>query len=125
LESPFAIDGVILYRATAEDQTVHRRTGIVDRIAGRSVRGSLADDRWRIVRGNWFVLLSQVGAVHAFGAAGASFFGLVYDAAASYMAAFVAFVLALGFSAIMSVAVRPPQKIQPSKLGGRKQPGSC
>lgn len=72
------------------------------------------------------VLLSQVSAVHAFGATGASFFGFVYDAAgSSYLAAFVVFVLALGFSAIMSVAVRPPQKIQPSKLSGRKQPGSC
>jgi len=33
---------VILYRPTAEDQTVYRRTGIVDRIAGRSLRGSLS-----------------------------------------------------------------------------------
>jgi hypothetical protein len=116
---------VILYRATAEDQTVYRRTGIVDRIAGRSLRESLADDRWRIVRGNWFCFAVPGGRVHAFGATGASFFGFVYDAAGSYLASFVVFVLALGFSAIMSVAVRPPQKIQPSKLSGRKQPGSC
>ena len=53
---------------------------------------------------------------YAFGAAGAPFFGFVHDATGSYLASFVAFVLALGFSAMLSVAVRPPQKIQLSGL---------
>jgi hypothetical protein len=94
--------------------------------------GSLVDrygDPWRMTSGASsagisFVLLSQVGAF-MLSAPQAPHFSASYDAAGSYMAAFVAFVLALGFAAIMSVAVRPPQKIQPSKLSGRKQPGSC
>jgi cyanate permease len=50
---------------------------------------------------------------YAFGAAGAPFFGFVHDATGSYLASFIAFVLALGLSAILSIAVRPPQKIEP------------
>jgi MFS family permease len=53
---------------------------------------------------------------YAFGAAGAPFFGFVHDATGSYLASFVAFVLALGFSAMLSVTVRPPKKIQLSEI---------
>ena len=49
---------------------------------------------------------------YAFGAAGAPFFGFVHDATGSYRASFIAFVLALALSALLSIAVRPPEKIQ-------------
>jgi|SRR6516164_828601 hypothetical protein len=42
----------------------------------------------------------------------APFFGRVHDATGSYLPSFVTFVLALGLSAMLSIAVRPPQKSQ-------------
>ena len=47
---------------------------------------------------------------HAFGAAGAPFFGFVHDVTGSYGSSFVAFVVALIVSALLSVAVRAPRK---------------
>jgi cyanate permease len=49
---------------------------------------------------------------YAFGAAGAPFFGFVHDITGSYRVSFIVFVLALAFSALLSIAVRPPQKIR-------------
>ncbi len=49
---------------------------------------------------------------YAFGAAGAPFFGFVHDVSGSYRVSFIAFVLALVLSALLSIAVRPPQKIR-------------
>ena len=43
------------------------------------------------------------------GAAGAPFFGFVHDVTGSYRTSFMAFIPALGFSALLSIAVRPPQ----------------
>jgi len=48
---------------------------------------------------------------YAFGAAGAPFFGFVHDVTGSYHASFIAFVVALVLSAILSVMVRAPRKI--------------
>jgi sugar phosphate permease len=48
---------------------------------------------------------------HAFGAAGAPFFGFVHDVTGSYRSSFIAFVCALMLSAILSMAVRTPHKI--------------
>lgn len=47
---------------------------------------------------------------HAFGAAGAPFFGYMHDATGSYGPSFVAFVIALALSALLSLAVRAPSK---------------
>jgi MFS family permease len=47
---------------------------------------------------------------YAFGAAGAPFFGFVHDLTGSYQSSFLAFVGALAVSAILSAAVRTPQK---------------
>lgn len=46
---------------------------------------------------------------HAFGAAGAPFFGFVHDATGSYSSSFVAFVVALVISAILSLVARAPR----------------
>ena len=48
---------------------------------------------------------------YAFGAAGAPFFGFVHDVTGSYHSSFIAFVVALVLSAILSVMVRAPRKI--------------
>jgi len=47
---------------------------------------------------------------HAFGAAGAPFFGFVHDVTGSYGSSFLAFVVALIVSALLSLAVRAPRK---------------
>jgi MFS family permease len=47
---------------------------------------------------------------HAFGAAGAPFFGFVHDVTGSYRSSFLAFVVALIMSALLSLAVRAPRK---------------
>jgi len=47
---------------------------------------------------------------HAFGAAGAPFFGFVHDVTGSYQASFFAFVIALTLSALLSLMVRAPRK---------------
>lgn len=47
---------------------------------------------------------------HAFGAAGAPFFGFVHDVSGSYRSSFLAFVIALIVSAFLSLAVRAPRK---------------
>lgn len=47
---------------------------------------------------------------HAFGAAGAPFFGYVHDATGSYDSSFIAFVIALALSALLSLVVRAPHK---------------
>jgi MFS family permease len=46
----------------------------------------------------------------AFGAAGAPFFGFLFDATGSYLISFVLFALALLGSAILSLLARPPRK---------------
>jgi MFS family permease len=50
---------------------------------------------------------------HAFGAAGAPFFGFVHDVTGSYYSSFVAFALALVLAAFLSLAVRAPRKSLP------------
>ena len=45
-----------------------------------------------------------------FGAAGAPFFGFLFDATGSYAMSFILFALALLLCAILSLAARPPQK---------------
>ena len=50
---------------------------------------------------------------HAFGAAGAPFFGFVHDVTGSYQSSFIAFVVALIISALLSLAVRVPRKNSP------------
>jgi len=47
---------------------------------------------------------------HAFGAAGAPFFGFVHDMTGSYSSSFIAFVVALLLAALLSLVVRPPRK---------------
>jgi MFS family permease len=47
---------------------------------------------------------------HAFGAAGAPFFGFVHDATGSYVSSIIMFVVALIVSAFLSLLVRAPQK---------------
>ena len=47
---------------------------------------------------------------HAFGAAGAPFFGFVHDLTGSYRSSFLTFVIALLFSALLSSMVRAPRK---------------
>ena len=47
---------------------------------------------------------------HAFGAAGAPFFGFVHDLTGSYSSSFMAFVVALVMAALLSLVVRPPRK---------------
>jgi len=47
---------------------------------------------------------------YSFGAAGAPAFGFVHDVTGSYRSSFVAFVVALVLSALLSIAVRAPQK---------------
>jgi cyanate permease len=47
---------------------------------------------------------------HAFGAAGAPFFGFVHDLTGSYELSFVIFVVALVVSALLSLMVRAPRK---------------
>ena len=47
---------------------------------------------------------------HAFGAAGAPFFGYVHDATGSYDTSFIAFVIALALSALLSLVARAPRK---------------
>ena len=51
---------------------------------------------------------------HAFGAAGAPFFGFIHDATGSYTPSFVSFVCALALSALLSLIVRPPRKRRPA-----------
>jgi len=46
---------------------------------------------------------------HAFGAAGAPFFGFVHDLTGSYQASFLSFVIALALSALLSLMVRAPR----------------
>ena len=53
---------------------------------------------------------------HAFGAAGAPFFGYVHDATGSYDSSFLAFVVALAISAFLSLVVRAPLK-GPAQVG--------
>jgi MFS family permease len=50
---------------------------------------------------------------HAFGAAGAPFFGFIHDATGSYRSSFVAFTVALAVSALLSLAVRAPRQPAP------------
>jgi len=47
---------------------------------------------------------------HAFGAAGAPFFGFVHDLTGSYRSSFLIFVIALMVSALLSLLVRTPRK---------------
>jgi MFS family permease len=47
---------------------------------------------------------------HAFGAAGAPFFGFVHDLTGSYSSSFTAFAVALGVAALLSLVVRAPRK---------------
>lgn len=47
---------------------------------------------------------------HAFGAAGAPFFGFIHDLTGSYRSSFIAFVVALVIAAFLSLAVRAPRK---------------
>jgi MFS family permease len=47
---------------------------------------------------------------HGIGAAGAPFFGFIHDATGSYHSSFIAFICALGLSAILSLIVRAPRK---------------
>ena len=47
---------------------------------------------------------------YAFGAAGAPFFGFLHDLTGSYQSSFIAFVIALVLSALLSAMVRPPRK---------------
>jgi OFA family oxalate/formate antiporter-like MFS transporter len=47
---------------------------------------------------------------HAFGAAGAPFFGFVHDLTGSYRSSFLTFVIALIISALLSLLVRTPRK---------------
>jgi MFS family permease len=47
---------------------------------------------------------------HAFGAAGAPFFGFVHDVTGSYHSSFLAFVLALILSAGLTLVIRAPRK---------------
>lgn len=47
---------------------------------------------------------------HAFGAAGAPFFGFVHDLTGSYRSSFLTFVIALLLSALLSLMVRAPRK---------------
>lgn len=47
---------------------------------------------------------------HAFGAAGAPFFGFVHDITGGYQSSFIAFVVALVIAAFLSLAVRAPRK---------------
>jgi MFS family permease len=47
---------------------------------------------------------------HAFGAAGAPFFGFVHDSTGSYISSFVMFVMALVVSAFLTLLVTAPQK---------------
>lgn len=47
---------------------------------------------------------------HAFGAAGAPFFGFVHDVTGSYSSSFIAFVIALVVAALLSLIVRAPRK---------------
>ena len=53
---------------------------------------------------------------YSFGAAGAPFFGFVHDLTGSYQLSFISFVIALVFSALLSLAVRTPRK-QPAAIG--------
>jgi len=57
---------------------------------------------------------------HAMGAAGAPFFGYVHDATGSYDSSFLAFVIALALSAVLSSLVRAPRK-HPRPLLDRTQ----
>jgi len=59
---------------------------------------------------------------HAFGAAGAPFFGYVHDATGSYDSSFLAFVVALTISAFLSLVVRAPLKGGGSRLTECKDP---
>jgi len=54
---------------------------------------------------------------HAFGAAGAPFFGFVHDLTGSYQSSFIAFVSALVIAAFLSLAVRPPRKRMAPAVG--------
>lgn len=54
---------------------------------------------------------------HAFGAAGAPFFGFVHDATGSYDSSFVAFGIALAICAFLSLMVRAPRKQPARELG--------
>jgi sugar phosphate permease len=58
---------------------------------------------------------------HAFGAAGAPFFGFVHDATGSYSSSFVAFVVALAFSALLSLVARAPRQRRARDLVDRTQ----
>jgi MFS family permease len=77
-----------------------------------------------LVWANYFGRLS-LGAVrgagilvtHAFGAAGAPFFGFVYDATGNYTSSFISFIFALALSALLSLTVRAPRKAPPAELG--------
>jgi OFA family oxalate/formate antiporter-like MFS transporter len=74
-----------------------------------------------LIWANYFGRLS-LGAVrgagilvtHAFGAAGAPFFGFIHDATGSYTSSFISFVCALVLSALLSLIVRPPRKRSPA-----------
>jgi MFS transporter, OFA family, oxalate/formate antiporter len=59
---------------------------------------------------------------HAFGAAGAPFFGFVHDLTGSYQSSFIAFVVALVISALLSLMVRAPRKrTPPARLTGSRE----
>jgi MFS family permease len=47
---------------------------------------------------------------HAVGAAGAPFFGFIYDVTGSYQSSFIMFVIALIAAALLGLFVRPPEK---------------
>lgn len=47
---------------------------------------------------------------HAVGAAGAPFFGFIYDVTGSYQSSFIMFVIALIAAALLGLLVRPPKK---------------
>ncbi|MGH7798446.1 MAG: MFS transporter [Candidatus Binatia bacterium] len=54
---------------------------------------------------------------HAFGAAGAPFFGFVHDITGSYSSSFIAFVVALVIAAFLSLIVRSPRKRTAAAVG--------
>jgi len=54
---------------------------------------------------------------HAFGAAGAPFFGFVHDLTGSYSSSFMAFVAALVVAALLSLIVRSPRKRRACPVG--------
>jgi cyanate permease len=109
----FVVQGVGLGLVLAVDQILPLYTGFLLYGVGLGGGWVLQELVWATYFGRMSLgMVRGLGVLvtHAFGAAGAPFFGFVHDVTGSYQASFLAFVVALVLSGFLSLMVRAPRK---------------